>query len=220
MIIRSKFKNRFTQVPNAIFDDRRLSLPAKGLLIYLLSRPPSWTVRHGQLQYKLGVGRKLLDKLLKELLAAGYLDRDEYQGRDENNCFMPYDYVVRDIPENRAPDAPTAQHSEPPREKDIGINNKEIKTEYTNPFPKPLPAGKAYQPRVLQDSYSPMGERARADGKCAVFVGSGPYLAWVAAGGADCIPGFVDDAFIGGKPRKIVWMVSLYPPSLNNHDGA
>ena len=76
MIIRRKHKNRFTQIPNAIFEDRRLCIAAKGLLVYLLSRPPNWTVQHNQLQYTLRIGRKLLTKLLNELAEAGYLDRD------------------------------------------------------------------------------------------------------------------------------------------------
>jgi len=51
---------------------------AKGLLVYLLSRPPNWSVQHKQLQRALGIGRKLLTKLLNELAEAGYVDRDEY----------------------------------------------------------------------------------------------------------------------------------------------
>ncbi len=212
MIIRTKHKSRFTQIPNAIFEDRRLSIAAKGLLVYLLSRPPNWTVRHDQLQYTLGMGRKLLTKLLTELAEAGYLDRDEHQGRDERNRFTPYDYTVRDIPEPGAADAPAALHLEPQRKKDNGINNKEINTESTNPFPKPLPTAQAEHLRALQDKYTPFGERARAEGNSPVFVGSKPYLAWLAVRGADGMPGFVDKAFINGKPREIVWMPTVFPP--------
>src|SRR5258705_13416727 len=87
MIIRNKHKSRFTQIPNAIFEDQRISIGAKGLLVYLLSRPPNWSVQHKQLQRALGIGRKLLTKLLNELAEAGYVDRDENQGRDELNLF-------------------------------------------------------------------------------------------------------------------------------------
>src|SRR4030081_2523529 len=114
MIIRHRHKGRFTVVPNAIFNDDRLSLGAKGLLGYLLSLPGNWQVRHDRLQYKLGVGRKLLNKLLLELEEAGYLARDEEQARDEQNRFMPYNYVVRDIPEPAVSGAPAARRSEPP----------------------------------------------------------------------------------------------------------
>ena len=211
MIIRRKHKSRFTQIPNAIFEDRRLSIAAKGLLVYLLSRPPNWTVRHDQLQYTLDLGRKLLTKLLNELAETGYLDRDEYQGRDEHNRFTPYDYTVRDIPEHGAADVPAALHLEPQRQKDIGNNNKEINTESTNPFPKPLPTAQAEPLQALQDKYTSVGERARAEGMSPVFVGSKPYLAWLAVRGADGMPGFVDQAFINGKPRAIVWMPTVFP---------
>jgi SH3-like domain-containing protein len=63
----------------------------------------------------------------------------------------------------------------------------------------------------MPDKYSMMGERARAEGKSPVFVGSKPYLAWVAVRGADGMPGFVDRAFINGKPREIVWMPWVFP---------
>jgi hypothetical protein len=211
MIIRSKHTSRFTQIPNAIFEDRRLSLAAKGLLVYLLSRPPNWTVRHDQLQYTLHIGRKLLSKLLNELAEAGYLDRDEHQGRDEHNRFTPYDYTVRDIPDSGAADVPAALHLEPQRKKDTGNNNKEINTESTNPFPKPLPTVQAEPLRALQDKYTAVGERARAEGMHPVFVGSKPHQAWLAVRGADGMPGFVDQAFINGKPRQIFWMPSLFP---------
>ena len=214
MIIRAKHKNRFTQIPNAIFEDRRLSIAAKGLLVYLLSRPPNWTVRHDQLQYTLDMGRKQLTKLLDELAEAGYLDRDEHQGRDEHNRFLPYDYTVRDVPELdaiAATAAPAALRSKPQREKDTGNNNKEINTESTNPFPKPLPPAQAEPVRALQDKYTPIGERARAQGMSPVFVGSKPYHAWLAVRGPDGMPGLTDQAFINGKPREIVWFPSVYP---------
>jgi hypothetical protein len=99
MIIRHKHKGRFTVVPNAIFNDDRISLAAKGLLGYLLSRPGNWDVRHDQLQRQFSIGRKLLSTLLMELEKTGYLERDEEQGRDEYNRFTTLNYIVRDIPE-------------------------------------------------------------------------------------------------------------------------
>src|SRR6266404_2879402 len=139
VIIRHKHTGSFTVVPNAIFNDDRLSLTAKGLLGYLLSRPRNWEVRHDQLQRKLDIGRKLLSKLLNELREAGYLERDEEQGRDDQNRFTTLNYVVRDIPELTAADVPTPLRSEPPHKRDTGNNKEEIKTESTKPFPKPLP---------------------------------------------------------------------------------
>src|SRR5882757_1112933 len=160
MIIRHKHKGRFTVVPNAVFNDDHLSLAAKGLLGYLLSRPGNWQVRHAQLQQKLGIGRKLLTKLLIKLEEAGYLEREGEQGRDEYNRFMPYNYIVRDIPEPLIAGAPTVPPPEPQREEDTGNKKEEIKTNSTKPFPKPLPADEAETKRACQDKYSDFGLRA------------------------------------------------------------
>jgi hypothetical protein len=211
MIIRHKHKGRFTVVPNAIFNDDRICLGAKGLLGYLLSRPGNWDVRHDQLQRKLDVGRKLLSKLLKELERAGYLECDAEQGRDGYNRFTTLNYVVRDIPELTDADAPIALHPEPQREKDVGNNKEEINTDSNNPFPKPLSPVKVESKQACQDRFSDIGERALADGMHPVYVGSQPYQAWLALRGADGMPQFVDRAIVGGKHREIVWMPSVFP---------
>jgi hypothetical protein len=212
MIIRHKHKVRFTVVPNAIFNDDSLSLGAKGLLGYLLSRPGNWQVRHGQLQHKLGIGRKMLNRLIIELELAGYLARDEQQARDEHNRFMPYNYIVRDIPELANSGAPMPQRLEPQCGENTGNKKEEIKTDSNNPFPTPPSAPQGEPQAALQDRYSDFGSRALAAGSHAVFVGSEPHRAWCAFRGLDGMPGFVDQAVIGGQSRKVVWMPSVYPP--------
>ena len=211
MIIRHKHKGRFTVVPNAIFNDDRVSLGAKGLLGYLLSRPGNWDVRHDQLQHKLDIGRKMLSKLLKELEVAGYLERDEEQGRDEYNRFTTLNYVIRDIPEQAVADAPATLHPEPQRDRDTGNNKEEIKTDSNNPFPKPLSTVQPEPQKAYQGQYSQLGAGALAAGMHPVFVGSKPFDAWRAFRGGDGMPP-TDQAIVGGKLRAIVWMPSLYPP--------
>jgi hypothetical protein len=212
MIIRHKHKGRYTIVPNAIFNDDRLSLGAKGLLGYLLSRPGNWNVRHDQLQRQLGVGRKLLSKYLTELEKAGYLERDEEQGRDEYNRFTTLNYIVRDIAEQTNADVPVPPRSEPQRGKDTGIKKEEINTDFNNPFPKPLSNAQGGLKQACQDKFSDIGERALANGMHPVYVGSKPHQAWLAFRGADGMPAFVDRATVGGEPRLIVWMPSVFPP--------
>src|SRR4051794_37285273 len=105
MIIRHKHSGRFTTIPNAIFSDERLSFVGRGVLAHLLSLPPNWEVRHDHLRRKLGVGRKILARALKELIKAGYITRDDSQARDEFNRFTTLNYVVSDIPDAGASDA-------------------------------------------------------------------------------------------------------------------
>jgi hypothetical protein len=106
MIIRREHNGNFTIVPNAIFNDRRLSIEAIGLLGYLLSRPPNWRARHGHLRKTLGMGRLRFERATWELMSAGYVERDMEQPRDGDNQFSSYNYVVRDVPKIAPADHP------------------------------------------------------------------------------------------------------------------
>jgi hypothetical protein len=64
-----------------------------------------------------------------------------------------------------------------------------------------------------------MGERALAAGNHPVYVGSEPYKAWCAFRGNDGMPGFVDQAVIGGKLRQIIWMPTVFPPKNPTQSG-
>jgi hypothetical protein len=74
--------------------DPTISPNAKGILIYLLSLPPTWKVYHSQLQKALGVGEHYINSAMEELMKAGYAERsrEKVQGK-----FQPYRYVFRQI---------------------------------------------------------------------------------------------------------------------------
>lgn len=99
MIIKRRHNSRFSIVPNAIYEDRRLSLDTKAALGYLLSRPAHWQIRLEALQGALQVGRRSTQRIMRELIEAGYAERDDEQPRDENNHFSTYNYIIRDVPE-------------------------------------------------------------------------------------------------------------------------
>lgn len=214
MIIRHKHRGRFVIVPNQIFEDSRLSFSAKGLLAYLLSLPPSWEVRHNQLQRTLGVGRKLLENAFRQLVAAGYVTRDQAQGRDEFHRFTTLNYVVSDVPSCGNPDAPLPARLESQRKRSNGNNIERINTNQTNLVLKSPPASPKRRASAPQaESYTEIGRRALAADQCPVIVGSGPYNAWLKVRGPDGMPGFVDKVFRDGCARDVVWMPSLYPPN-------
>ncbi|NPV23378.1 hypothetical protein [Bradyrhizobium aeschynomenes] len=96
-IVRREHKAQFTIVPNAVFADPRLSIEAKGVLGYLLSRPHNWHVRLDHIGRTLLVGRKKLQRIFRELIAAGYVTR-EAQRIVDGHRFGEIDYVVRDVP--------------------------------------------------------------------------------------------------------------------------
>jgi hypothetical protein len=82
-IIRVKFdRGGWAPIPNATIADRRLSLDALGILVWLLAKHDGWEVRPGVLQEEFGLGRDKVRGLLTNLELAGYLRRRQF--RSEN----------------------------------------------------------------------------------------------------------------------------------------
>ncbi|MCI0601254.1 MAG: hypothetical protein L0Y60_17410 [Beijerinckiaceae bacterium] len=97
-IVRREHRAHFTIVPNAMFLDERLSIEAKGVLGFLLSRPHKWQVRLDHVGRTLRIGRKKLQRIFRELITAGYVTREQQRILDGHR-FGEMDYVVRDVPE-------------------------------------------------------------------------------------------------------------------------
>ncbi len=217
MIIKTKLTGRFATIPNAIFEDLRLSVGAKGTLGYLLSRPPNWTVRHDQLRIALRVGRKALESIFKELINAGYMQRDAKQSRDEFNRFTTLNYIVRNVPLPRNDAAstlssavPKARRREPQHATNTGNNKEGSKTNSNNLPPPPFPQPQTERPEAGREEYSNYGRHALEIGLTKVFENSDPFKAWVRFRGVDGTPPF-DFVVIGGQTRRVVWMPTLYP---------
>jgi len=98
-IVRREHRDNFTIVPNAMFLDERLSVEAKGVLGFLLSRPHKWQVRLDHIGRTLRVGRKKLQRIFRELISAGYVTREQQRILDDHR-FGEMDYVVRDVPDS------------------------------------------------------------------------------------------------------------------------
>jgi hypothetical protein len=76
----------FTSVPNALAQDNSLSFEARGLLLYLLSKPDDWTVQMHDLELAAPkTGEEKVRRIVKELLDAGYMER--VTSHDENGRF-------------------------------------------------------------------------------------------------------------------------------------
>jgi hypothetical protein len=95
-VIRRHHNSNFTVVPNAIFEDARLSIEAKGVLGYLLSRPHNWTVRLEHVARTMMVGRDKMQRIFNELINERYVLRD--QSRKANQQWEKIEYVVFDQP--------------------------------------------------------------------------------------------------------------------------
>lgn len=219
-IVRREHNGNFTIVPNAIHEDRRLSIEAKGALGYLLSRPSKWEVRHGHLRKLWGIGRDKFQRVMGELIAAGYVERDSNQPRDNNNRFTAYDYVVRDIPRTAAlPEASCAGfplRGSRWRKPDNGNNNKSTNNEFNNSLPHPSHAD---LPQEVDDGLSEFGRAARNAGCSFVWEGTEPFTAWLAFRGEDGLPQVVVE-IVDGVRRRGVWLPALYPPKMHAREEA
>lgn len=67
--------SNFTLVPNHILNNKELSFRAKGLYAYLRSKPEDWEFRVQNIIKASAEGRDAVQTAIKELEAAGYVQR-------------------------------------------------------------------------------------------------------------------------------------------------
>lgn len=73
----------YTAMPNSAVTDERLSFRARGLLAYMLSRPPGWRFSAERIQAESPTeGRQAVAAGLRELSAAGYYRTERVKGSD------------------------------------------------------------------------------------------------------------------------------------------
>lgn len=85
----------YTILDPYFLSDERLSWKAKGLLGYLLSKPSNWRVYISDLVKRSKDGRDAVYSALRELEAAGYIDRKQTR---ENGVITGYETVVYERP--------------------------------------------------------------------------------------------------------------------------
>lgn len=95
MIYKSKQTDKFTVLPNQIFEEINDGL-AIGILAYLLSKPSDWITYKQQLYSHFSEGRQRIDKSFKLLEAKGYIVG--VQKIDKIGKFNGYEWVVYNEP--------------------------------------------------------------------------------------------------------------------------
>ncbi|UXR72336.1 MULTISPECIES: conserved phage C-terminal domain-containing protein [unclassified Staphylococcus] len=91
-----KESGNFVTVHKNFITDASLSWKAKGILLYLLSRPDDWQVYEIELQKHALDGRDSVRSGMKELQDAGYIHKERI--RDEKGHFKEYEYQVYEQP--------------------------------------------------------------------------------------------------------------------------
>lgn len=131
MIVRESRRERFTVVSNDAIEDHRLSFQAKGLLLYLLSKPDGWSVSRDQLAT---VGPNRVDSvraMLTELEKCGYLTR--IRKADGKGRFT-WESIIHETPRPLVEKPPMVQPPmvKPPVENPTLVNTDVVKTEVVN----------------------------------------------------------------------------------------
>lgn len=93
-----KLTNDFTVTPNEILNNDKLSLKAKGLWVYLNSKPNGWNYSVNGTVKQNKDGYDSVSSGMKELENEGYLVRKPNKGN--NGEFNGYDYYLYSIPVN------------------------------------------------------------------------------------------------------------------------
>ena len=89
-IIKSKHKEKYSVIDNIIFNDKDLSLKAKGLLCYALSRPNTWRFSKRGIMTSCKDKENSIETALKELEEHFYLTRE--RGRDKGKFNTIYTF--------------------------------------------------------------------------------------------------------------------------------
>jgi len=91
-------KNPYFLMHNSSVNDQRLSLKAKGMLAYLISKPDYWYVNYNDLVSASTNGISSVKATLKELQQSGYLRK--IQIRSQNGQFGYIDFMIFEQPQN------------------------------------------------------------------------------------------------------------------------
>lgn len=130
MIIKERLESDYVQIPNTLAQHRGLSFFARGMLVYILSKPADWVVQEKDLMNEGNCGRDRVRKAVKELLEAGYLTR--YTKRAVGR-FSGVEYVAhqRSQPSPEKPSTEKPTPVKPTHTKERSIHKKEYTKDST-----------------------------------------------------------------------------------------
>lgn len=123
----AKFTNltqNFTMIPNWLINNQNVSLKAKGLFIFLASKPNNFNFSAEGLSKLNKEGVTSIKNCLKELENNGLLTRKKI--KDNNNRFIGIEYILTDNPSNGKSDSGKPTDGKPNVGKPTNINNKDL----------------------------------------------------------------------------------------------
>ncbi|MFO3691800.1 conserved phage C-terminal domain-containing protein [Staphylococcus felis] len=91
-----KESGNFVTVHKHFIYDSNLSAKAKGILLYLLSRPDDWKIYTSEIEKNMSDGQKSINSGVNELIKNKYIHRT--QKRNDSGVFNGYEYLVYEKP--------------------------------------------------------------------------------------------------------------------------
>ena len=122
-INRSALTENFTVLPNALLNDDRVSGEGLALMVYLLSKPPSWQLSPTDIRKRFKWGRDKAYRVIADLIECGYIVKDAER---EGGRFNVHVYFIYDTPQiSPLPEKPDTEKPDP-------VNQDTIKNRETN----------------------------------------------------------------------------------------
>jgi hypothetical protein len=115
MIHRAEHKTEFVRISWSLLRDERLSLESRGFLAYCLTLSDKWDFSISGLSSMLGVSKKTVMRLVKELKSLGYITQTKV--KDKSGHFSSYEwnfYEIPELPENGTSAKPNFRKTELP----------------------------------------------------------------------------------------------------------
>lgn len=89
-------ENPYRLINRHAMEDDRLTFEARGVLAYILVKPDNWEIQINDLRRAGGTGRDKVYRILNELIAFGYITREQHMQSDGkmgrgplNECLSP-----------------------------------------------------------------------------------------------------------------------------------
>ena len=146
--VNNKIKENFTTIPNSVIRNKALSDRARFLFCYMASMPNDWQFYQSAMAKELNYSKDTLRKYMEELLATGYLIREQ---RREKGKFDSYDYTINFSPCMENTDTVKNGSGKIPNREKSTVTNKDLEQRKNNTnkdfnkgceFENPLPETK------------------------------------------------------------------------------
>lgn len=89
-ILKKSFEISFTQVPNQIINDKKVSLKAKGLYLYMVSKPDNWEFSIKGMSSQLKESHTTILRIMDELIESFYMEKikNRVDGKQSVNDYI------------------------------------------------------------------------------------------------------------------------------------